>query len=381
MTNNCNTVTPGQSIKPWQNIGVEFISHLYGGRDVVIAIDLTESVGLNEEGKIRLTQIIKDSLQSGDTVYVVPFASEVNLVAPNVNPISLEQGIKFRGKTEDIDRILQAVPFQSEINATNTDIQQAELFIYQGLARINQCRLTDNRSIKPQSVVWLTDAPLLTPPGINSDTWIETPANSPFRFKDSQESQVRESWLKVLPLQERSRQIEGNNNTAYQLSVLDIPPTVQEFCTPAPGGKETCLVTPYLIKLLWLPTGIFLLVLIASGIWFKYLISINQKWKLKISFDSDNLQEERVCYLKNKQRIAIGDDSLNGIKCPGEEIRGYLSRQGNRIYLKPTKTAPIFYRDREISKPEKITGNYLKINCPQPGLTPKDFEIAIRIIK
>jgi hypothetical protein len=381
LTNNCNTVTPGQLLKPWQNLGLELISYFYSGRDVVIAIDLTESVGLNEEGRIRLTQIIKDSLQSGDTVYVVPFASEVNPLAPNINPISLEQGIEFHGKPEDIDRILQAVPFQSEITATNTDIQKAELFIYEGLARVNQCRLTNDRAIKPQSVVWLTDAPLLTSSGITSDTWVETPANSLFRLKNSQESKVRESWIKALPLKERSRQIEGNNNTVYQLSVVDSPPTVQEFCTPAPGGKETCLVTPYLIKLLWLPTSVFILVLVVSGIWVKYLISVNQKWKLKISFDSDDSREEQICYLKNKQRITIGDESLNGIKCPGEEVRGYLFRQGNQIYLQPTKTAPIFYRDREVTKKEKITGNYFKLNCPRSGLNPRDFEIAIRIIR
>jgi hypothetical protein len=381
LTSNCITVAPGQSLEPWQKAGLELVARLYGGRDVVIAIDLTESVGLNDEGRIRLTQIIKDSLQSGDTVYVVTFASEINPFAPNVNPISLEKGIKFRGKTEDIQQILQAVPFQSAINATNTDIQKAELFIYQGLARVNQCRFTANQSIKPQSVVWLTDAPLLTSPGITSATWVETPADSPFRLKNSQESQVRESWLKALPLKERSRQIDGNNNTVYQLSVVDIPPTVQEFCTPAPGGKETCLVTPYLIKLLWLPTSIFVLVLIASGIWIKYLISINQKWKLKISFDSDDSREEQIFYLKNKQKITIGDDSLNCINCPGEEIRGYLHRQGNQIYLQPTKAAPIFYRDREIVSKQKITSNYFKLNCPQQGSSPKDFEITIRIIK
>lgn len=381
MSKDCSTVAPGQLLKPWQKIGLELVSHFDRGRDVVVAIDLTESVGLNDEGRIRLTQIIKDTLQSGDTVYVVPFASEVNPLSPQINPISLEKGIKFSGKKEDIGRILQAVPFQSAINASNTDIQEAELFIYRGLARVNQCRLAANQPVKLQSVVWLTDAPLSTAPGITSKTWIETPADSPFRSKNSPESQLRESWLEALPLKLRSRQIEGNNNTSYQLSVVDIPPTVQDFCTPAPGGKETCLVTPYLIRLLWLPSSIVILGLIASAVWLKYLISINTKWKLKINFDSDDRQEEQICYLKNKQRISIGDDSLNGIKCPGEEIRGYLYRQGNQIYLQPTKAAPIFYRDREVINKEKITGNYFKINCPQQGTRNKDFEISIRIVK
>jgi hypothetical protein len=67
LSNNCTTVAPGQTLKPWQQLGLKLVSRIYGGRDVAIAIDLTESVGLNAEGRLRLTQIIQDSLQSGDT--------------------------------------------------------------------------------------------------------------------------------------------------------------------------------------------------------------------------------------------------------------------------------------------------------------------------
>ena len=65
MTNNCTAIAPGKSVKPWQQFGLNLASRIYGGRDVVIAIDLTESVGLNVEGRLRLTQIIEDSLQRG----------------------------------------------------------------------------------------------------------------------------------------------------------------------------------------------------------------------------------------------------------------------------------------------------------------------------
>ena len=368
-------------MKSWQQAGLNLVSRLYGGRDVIFAIDLTESVGLNDEGRIRLRQIIEDSLQSGDTVYVVPFAAKVNPLTPEVNPLVAEKGIKFRGKSADIDQILATVPFQSDISLRNTDIQKAEGYIYQGLAGLNQCRLADNKAIKPQSVVWLTDAPLSTSAGITSDVWVETPAESPFRIADSPESQSRQAWLDNLPLQERSRQVKGNNNTSYQITVVDIAPTVQEFCTPAPGGKETCLVTSYLLKMLWLPTSMLVVLLIISGVATKYLITLNTKWKLKISFPTDDLQEEQTCYLKNKQRIAIGDNSLNSIACPGEEIRGYLQRKGNRLYLIPTKNEPIFYREQEVLNPIKIERNSFRFNCPSLANNQQDFDINIRIIK
>ncbi|VEP17029.1 conserved hypothetical protein [Hyella patelloides LEGE 07179] len=387
MTNNCTEIAPGKIPKPWQQWGLNLVSHIYGGRDVVIAIDLTESVGLNTEGRLRLTQIIEDSLQSGDTVYVVPFASQVNPLQPDINPINLQSGIKFRGKAEDIESILNVLPFESEINLSNTDIQNAELFTYRGLAQLNQCRLANNNAIKPQSVVWLTDAPLLTSPGIASDTWVETPADSAFRVVDSEASQDRQSWLQTLPLKKRSRQWRGalrsqtittKDNSTYQLSVVDIAPTIQEFCTPAPGGKETCLVMPYLFKMLWLPSTTLGCLIIAVGFWVKYLISLNKKWKIKITFESDDTREQQTCYLKHQQKIAIGDDNLNAIPCPGEDVRGYLIRKGNQIYLKPTKNAPFIYRDRDLDRETKITHNRFTINCPFEG---KDFEIGFRVVK
>lgn len=381
MANQCTTVVPGQGLLSWQQAGLNLVSRLYGGRDVIFALDLTESVGLNNEGRIRLAQIIEDSLQSGDTVYIVPFASEVNPLAVEINPLVAEKGIQFRGKSADIEKILATVPFQSDLSLSNTDIQKAEGYIYQGLAGLNQCRLVDNKAIKPQSVVWLTDAPLSTAAGITSDVWVETPADSPFRNADSVESKERQAWLNTLPLKERGRQIKGDDNRAYQITVVDISPTVQEFCTPAPGGQETCLVTSYLSKMLWLPTSILVVLLIAAGVGAKYLITLKKKWKLKVSFPTDDLREEQTCYLKNKQKIAIGDNSLNSIACPGEEIRGYLQRKGERLYLIPTKNEPIFYREQEVLKTIKIERNSFRFNCPSLANHRQDFDINIRIIK
>ena len=378
MTNNCTTIAPGKSVNSWQQLGLNLASRIYGGRDVVIAIDLTESVGLNAEGRLRLTQIIEDSLQSGDAVYVVPFASQVNPLQPDINPLTQQHGIKFKGKSADIEQILDILPFESEINLNNTDIQNAELFTYRGLAQLNQCRLSKNSPLKPQSIVWLTDAPLLTKPGINSDIWVETPADSPFRSSDSAASQERQSWLEALPIIERSKTITTDDNRTYQLSVVDIAPTVQEFCTPAPGGKETCLVTPYALKLLLLPILIGIILLGISGFWLEYLISLNKKWKLKITFESDNSKEQQTCYLKHQQKIAIGDDSLNAISCLSKDIRGYLIRKRNKLYIKPSKNLPLIYRDRELNKELEVTGDRFTINCPYEG---KDFVIEIRIFK
>ena len=178
--------------------------------------------------------------------------------------------------------LLQALPLNSSRKLQNTDIQQAESTIYKGLAQLNQCRLTGHLGVKSQSVVWLTDAPLLTKAGIPSAVWVETPGDSPFRVQNSAASQERQEWLKALPIQMRSQKI-GN----YNLSVADLAPTVQEFCTPAPGGRETCLVNGYLIQQLWLPGLVLSLGFLGftgGGFWlFNYWRSLQQAWKLTVS--------------------------------------------------------------------------------------------------
>ncbi|BAY45738.1 hypothetical protein SAMD00079811_33450 [Scytonema sp. HK-05] len=157
------TVIPGHHLNRSQKIGLDLVSRLQGGRDVVLAIDLTSSVGLNDEGRFRLRQIVEDSLKPGDSVYVVPFGKDVALgeVTSGVNPLGT--AIQFSSQSkENIDKVLEKIPFASAPNLYGTDIQRAELSIYQGIAQINHNRLRQNQPIKPQSVVWVTDAPLLT---------------------------------------------------------------------------------------------------------------------------------------------------------------------------------------------------------------------------
>lgn len=369
-------VTPGQPLTYLQKLGLESVAHLHGGKDVVLAIDITGSVGLNDSGRTRLTQIIKDSLKPGDSVYIIPFASEVNLP---------ENAIQFRNKNQ-IPELLRATPFQLDPSRASTDIQRAELEIYRYLARQNQDRLNKHQPIKPQSVVWITDAPLFMNlrDGCQYSSrldWVETPVGSPFRNLGSPESQLRQAWLKALcPVMDKRSLPLGN----YNLTVVDIAPTVQESCTPAPGNKSICLVNPYLVRQLWLP-GLLLatvLVIILGG-FLRFLLwqrSTQKKWKLKVIFDSQPAQDEKICYLPCNKSIGIGGyDShcIDSVECPGSEVRAYLERQGNQMYLEPTGSAPIYWGERELTKRTRVTGTRLQLNCPDEKNL--DFYIAIRI--
>ncbi|MEL6441259.1 MAG: VWA domain-containing protein [Cyanobacteria bacterium J06621_8] len=379
MTNNCKAIAPGKSLNSWQQFGLNLAARIYGGRDVVIAIDLTESVGLNSEGRRRLRQIVEDTLQSGDTVYIVPFATKINRLQSETTPLALESGIRFKGKPEDIEGILNVLPFESDLTLRNTDIQHAEWFTYKGLARLNQCRLDNGIAPQPQSIVWLTDAPLLTEPGIDSNTWKETPRESPFRQADSKLSKERQSWINALPINRRSQIITTDNNRTYDLTVVDIKPTVQEFCTPAPGGKETCLVNGYLLKLLLFPTLTTIIILLISAWGLRRYISLNKSWKIRIRFPDDDRIETKYRKLKHQEKIIIGDnESSRAIACPGEDIRGHLIRKGNKIYLKPTQYAPLEYRGQELKQEIEISHDSFSINCP---VGKKDFEINIRVYR
>jgi hypothetical protein len=367
----CQTIAPSsQTLSPLQKAGLELIS-MFQGRDVVFAIDLTQSVRLNDEGRLRLRQIIQDSLETGDSVYIVPFASTVNPLKSNADLIATATAIPFQGRSEDVDRILQAVPLQANVTQQYTDIQKAELVIYKQLAQRNQCRLADGQGIKAQSVVWLTDAPLLTKPGIPSKIWVETPASSPFRQQNSQPSLERQGWIDALPLLKRSQAIDN-----YKLSVVDIPPTVQEFCTPAPGGRETCLVNAYLIQQLWLP-GLLSAGALAGAtalgvLTFKYWQSLKRAWRLKISSDDDS--EPQIRHLHNQQRLGIGSD----IECPGYDIRGYIRRERNQLFLEPIAVDefPIYYQNRQVTQRQLLQGQHIRLNCPHRS---RDFELTIQV--
>jgi hypothetical protein len=379
-------VIPGkQSLSSFQKVLLETIPHIpgHGGRDVIFAIDLTESVGYNDEGRTRLRQIIEDSLQPGDSVYIVPFARNtiISDTGSSVNPLGTSVHISHKSK-ENIDRVLKKIPFASDPNHYGTDIQQAELTIYQGVAQLNQNRLQKNQPIKPQSVVWLTDAPLLTKPGITSEIWNETPGESPFRVDNSPESQQRQAWIQTLPLKERSLLIKTQNNKQYTLTIVDIPPTVQELCTPAPGDRETCLVNSYLFKQLWLP-GLISLLIFTGFVWgIMKLYKLQKKWELIVDFEITEQPEDQKCRLPNNKRIAIGEydpSCVDSIDCPGAEVRGYLERKGENLYLTPTNDAPIYLNGREIKSRALISNSRFRINCPDAR--NREYEIVIKINK
>lgn len=374
-------ISPGQPLTDIQKNGLQLVSLLTGGkRDVILAIDVTESVGFNDQGRIRLRQIVTDSLKTGDYVYVVPFAQ--NLVFDDVISVENPLGtpIYFGQKNaENIDKVLAKIPFSSDPNRYGTDIQKAELTIYQGIAQINQNRVSKNQLINPQSVVWITDAPLFTQPGINSQIWTETPADSPLRIATSPESQERQKWIETLPLKQRSLTIVTQSSKDYQLSVVDINPTIQEFCTPAPGGQETCLVNPYLLKQLWFPS-LILLLLIAAGVWSLCKFArLQKKWKLRIRFEDNTEDEEKLCILPNKKKIGIGEDSPNSIDCPGGEIRGHLQRQGEKLYLVPTPEGNIQLNNKKVISKTLITNSRFTLNCPDSR--QRDYQINVKIEK
>lgn len=377
MTISCLDVGPSsESLNQAQILGLKLVTWLSPGRDVVLAIDLTESVGLNSEGQRRLRQIIEESLESGNTVYVVPFSTSINPHNIGSNPLTPAEAFEFNRTEESINQLLQAVP-ETDYDQRNTDIQFAELSVYKGLAALNQCRLSDNRPIKPQSVVWITDAPLYTESG---EDWTETPANSPFRDKLSIESKTRQDWIETLPTHVRQLPIQTGQSQTYNLTVVDIEPTVQELCTPAPGGNETCSVTPYLVKQLWLPTLVLGFVIASALLAVRYRIRLRKKWRLKVEFDSNNY-ERKTIYLAHKERIPIGDDDMNAIDCPGDDVRAYLERTGSRLYLIPAEVEThqaVLYRNRDIRERTLIKDAYMRINCPNRG---KDFEVVIRVDK
>ncbi|WP_071189070.1 VWA domain-containing protein [Trichormus sp. NMC-1] len=376
-------ITPGQPLTDTQKNGLQLVSLLGGGkRDVVLAIDVTKSVGLNDEGRIRLRQIVADSLKPGDSVYVVTFGQDLvfNEIIDVKNPLGTP--IDFSQKNpENIDKVLAKIPFNYDPNRYGTDIQKAELTVYQGIAQINQNRVSKNLPIKPQSVVWITDAPLCTKPEITCQVWIETPANSPFRIATSPESQERQNWIKALPLKERPLPIPTQSNKDYKLSVVDINPTVQEFCTPAPGGQKTCLVDPYLIKQLWLPTLILLLI-VAAGIWsILKFTKLQKKWEVRIKLQ-DNEDEEPICRLPNNKKIAIGEDDsscIHSISFRGGDIRAYLERKGEKLYLVPKEDAKIELNNKKVTSRTLISSSNFTLNCPDSR--QRDHEISIKIKK
>jgi len=373
------TVTPGQSLTSQQKTGLELVTRLHSGRDVVLAIDLTESVGINNEGRIRLRQIIEDSIKPGDSVYVVPFGSKVALLEGVSNSNPLGTPIEFTNSSKDnIDKVLQKIPLAADLTLQNTDIQQAELTIYQGIAQLNQNRFQQNQPIKPQSVVWITDAPLLATSG---SQWIETPANSPFRLQNSPESKDRQGWLNALPMNKRELTIKNAQSKSYKLSVVDIAPNVQEFCTIAPNSQELCQVNSYLFGQLWLPASIFTLGLAILPFLLLYLINLRKKWRIVVF--SDTSEEEKECRpLFHGKCFAIGDSDakcVDEINCPGSEVRAYLERQGNQLYLVPTNLATIQWKGKEINKRTRLIGNPIQLNCPDEK--NGDFYIKIKIKK
>ena len=314
-----------------QSEKLKWVSWLDPGRDVVLAIDLTESVGLNDSGRRTLRQIVEDSLKPGDITHIITFSDKI-LSRDSLKEFEISQ----------IEEVLAKIPLKVDKDQKNTDIQEAELYIYKYLAQLNYDRLTTQRPVKSQSVIWITDAPLFTESGITSDVWIETPASSPFRDKNSPKSVEREKWLEVLPYTEQSKQIQKTvgssdySNSSFTITIVDIPPFIQESCAPLTGGRMGCLVDSYINQQLFWPSifatiGLaFFLVLLVTLI--RYCVAYNTTWVLEVGFESDHKRDDKTLYLKLGEKISIGEEDLDGL--PGiTQTVAYLERRKNSLYI------------------------------------------------
>jgi hypothetical protein len=172
-----------------------------------------------------------------------------------------------------------------------------------------------------------------------------------------------------------------NNHKDYKIAVVDIEPTVQEFCTIAPSGKEICKVNSYLSGQLWLPTSILALGLAFTPFLLWYLINLRKKWRIIVTSDFNENEKECRTLLHGKCFAIGAADSrcVDEIECPGSEVRAYLERRGNQLYLVPTTLAAIHWNGKEIIKRTRLTGNRIKLNCPDER--SGDFYIDIKIKK
>lgn len=364
-----------------QSEKLKWVSWLDPGRDVVLAIDLTESVGLNDSGRRTLRQIVEDSLKPGDITHIITFSDKI-LSRDSLKEFEISQ----------IEEVLAKIPLKVDKDQKNTDIQEAELYIYKYLAQLNYDRLTNQRPVKSQSVIWITDAPLFTESGITSDIWIETPTSSPFRDKNSPKSVEREKWLEVLPYTEQSKQIQKTvgssdySNSSFTITIVDIPPFIQESCAPLTGGRMGCLVDPYINQQLFWPSifatiGLaFFLVLLVPLI--RYCVAYNKTWVLEVGFESDHKRDDKTLYLKLGEKISIGEEDLDGL--PGiTQTVAYLERRKNSLYivsLGDENNAVLELDGIPVKSEQDITRkNFFRVNCH--SLRGRDYLISFAVKK
>jgi hypothetical protein len=194
---------------------------------------------------------------------------------------------------------------------------------------------------------------------------VETPAESPFRQKDSFESRERQQWIESLPISKNSQTITTHNNKTYNLTIVDILPTVQEFCTPAPGGQKICSVNSYIFNQLWFPVFLFICSGVSLGIVAIYWFSLRRPWRLRIDMGEEYGSETRQ--LKNGERLYLGGDRgrPRPIELPGgDESRGYLERKGNKLILTITRQGTLSYNNKTSNSFRIDTTNGFTIKLP-----------------
>ncbi|MDE5093734.1 MAG: VWA domain-containing protein, partial [Trichodesmium sp. St11_bin5] len=92
--------------------------------------------------------------------------------------------------------------------------------------------------------------------------------------------------------------------------------------------------------------------------------------------------EYQICRLPNNKKIAIGEYDefcVDSIDTPGPEIRGFLIRKGNRLYLEQIGDAEIYLNGKKVLSRTLISSSQVRLNC-RYGRN-RDYEIIIKIKK
>ena len=113
-----NIVYPSkEKLSPEQKFGLEILSKFVPnqGREIFIAIDRTQSVRIEEEGRTRITQLIRDALQVGDRVYIVNFATDIDDAELSKQPIVIRSN---EDKTKLLSNLRQILTYATRIYKT-----------------------------------------------------------------------------------------------------------------------------------------------------------------------------------------------------------------------------------------------------------------------
>ncbi len=92
---------------------------------------------------------------------------------------------------------------------------------------------------------------------------------------------------------------------------------------------------------------------------------MQKKRGLILDFKVNSDPEDQKCRLPNNNRIAISEfdsNCVDSIECPGQEIKAYLVRKGEKLYLEPTNLVDIYYNRRKIDFGIVVSSSLFRLN-------------------